>query len=184
MSTTDLRDNDEEEVRASEESIFQQVLDQKEVEVLEAITNEELKKDVTRMIVQAKYSRTTIYNSPIPLPSDLRAYYEISPELNLVDRLFVMAEATIAHERNKDLAHLAMEQTKLNNEKELVKYQLDADIIHSKRGQIFAFVFVMVAVGLGFTAIMFGHELGGAIISALGVATIATAFITGKRHSS
>lgn len=161
-----------------EKTIIQESLDQSEVEILNDIPNEEVKKNVIKLIVRAKESRTTVYNSPIPIPSDLSEYKEISPDL--VNRLFVMAEEAQRHQMEKEMRVIALEEKSANNDHSMVKDHLDADISYNKRGQFLAFIFVVLSLGLGFTAIMFNHEIGGGILSAIGVATIATSFITSR----
>lgn len=103
-------------------------------------------------------------SSPFPPPAEMEAYEKLRP--GFMDAL-VQAYSDQVH-------------TRLEAEKKIV----DAEIRLSHRGQIFAFVLLILILGSGIALICLGMDVKGFVLILGSALSIAALFITGqKRHA-
>ena len=115
------------------------------------------------MQMQASFVR-----GPLPPPAILKEYEEISP--GLAGKIVSMAEVEGLHRRQ-------MEEKALNANIESMHKQFQ----ESRVGQIFALVVTLAfLIGGTYTAVN-GHGAAGTIIGSVGLGTIVTSFIVGRK---
>lgn len=97
---------------------------------------------------------------PLPDPETLEGYAGLIT--NGAERIMKMAEKQSDHRMS------------------LEKRVIDAQIVQSYLGQIFAFVIGLAALGGSVYCIISGYQWGGAILGAGGITGLVTAFIKGR----
>lgn len=116
-----------------------------------------LTKDDARKIVGVVTSKISIRSAPYPSPDEYERYHVIDPDLTRQMKEMVLKEQT--HVQELDKRTLTLE------------YNL------RKRGQVLAFSVFVAVVALGGYTIYTGFELGGTIITTLGVGGIVAQFL-------
>lgn len=122
---------------------------------------------------QSQHRPTTViaqqvYSSPLPPPEALAKYEQI--QSGLVQKIIEMTEAQGNHRRELEKKHLEAE----------IKHQERRDG-EAKRGQIFAFLIAIFAIGGGIYTALQGYQAVGGFISALGLSGLVTPFIIGRQ---
>jgi len=103
------------------------------------------------------------YEGPIPDAVQLERYEKIMP--GLADRFITMAEKQTSHRQT------------------LEKSVVEANIRDSRLGLCFALIIAIFTIGGGVTAVLFGHDGAGAVISSVGLGGLTCNFIYGTRSS-
>jgi uncharacterized membrane protein len=127
--------------------------------VLEPVVADEKVRQQTAHAILA-----TISASPLPHPGHMAAYENLLP--GVTDRLLKMAEMEQAHRHGLD-----------NNEVN-ANYNLQSEELNIiKRGQIYAFVFGILFMGVATFLFYVGNAVGGGFMSISGLVAIITAFL-------
>ncbi len=108
--------------------------------------------------------REVRFKGPLPHPEVLAGYEQILP--GAAERIIAMAEREGDHRR------------------ELERMLLERDFSEGKRGQIFALITVGFFLLAGVIVAVYADAAWGAGLGSVGVATIVTTFIAGRRRSS
>jgi len=101
------------------------------------------------------------HSGPLPSPEQLEAYNNIVP--NGADRIMQMAENQSKHRM------------------ELEKLVTSAQVIESKRGQIFALIISVISLGTSLILGLNGHDTVASVIGGTTIVSLATIFIYGKK---
>lgn len=111
---------------------------------------------------------TETFSGPLPHPDILRKYDMACP--GAADRLLSYVELEANHRRQLELSALTAEIRAAKR-----------DSLEAKRGQVFALVITLSALGLGAAAAMTGHEVAGTMLGVGGIGGIVATFL-GQRN--
>ncbi len=117
----------------------------------------------------------SFFTGPIPPPEVLRAYEGSLP--GLADRVVSMAEKEGEHRRRQEVKALDAEiaiNTRLAN----------SHISDVRRGQIFAFLIGIIALGVGGSTAVLGQPVVGGLLGSGGLIGLVSAFINGRKNDS
>lgn len=109
------------------------------------------------------------FHGPVPHPSILMGYEEISP--GFANRIIAMAESETAHRQ-------AMEKKAL--EAEIQNFSCEAQ--DTKRGQIFGLIIGLATIFSGTFAVVKGYPWAGTFIGTGGVVGLVSVFIIGRKN--
>jgi uncharacterized membrane protein len=110
------------------------------------------------------------FSGPLPPPHLLADYERIIP--GAAERIFASFESETAHRH-------AIEQKNADLEVESVR-----EFFHEgRRGQWFALIIALTAIGAGSFVAWHGEQIAGGILGSLGVASIVSSFIWGRWKS-
>lgn len=118
----------------------------------------------TRIIAE----KTTSYSGPIPSPEILLGYERALP--GLAERIIRMAEQETAHRHKTEKDIIAIQEKDMKEARSEVR-----------RGQHYAFVLCLAAITLGAGAIFAGHDTAGATLGTVGLGSLVTAFVVGRK---
>lgn len=110
-----------------------------------------------RNLIELYAEREEYFSGPIPDPSLLERYGNISPEWP--ERIWRLTKD------EQDFRH------------DVVKKQLEDEILTNKRAQWFAFILSVLLMGCGVLVIRWGSTIGGTVLAGLGISSIIVAFI-------
>lgn len=155
----------------SREGVIRSQLD----EILEKELGQKLS-DVSEEIVERIEEHHFIikeeHNGPLPHPSILKGYEEITP--GFADRILSMAERALAHTQDQ-------EDKALSAEIDYNHFLARENSNEVKRGQIFGFCMGVIAISWGGYVALNGAQIAGSFIGTGGVIGLVTAFILGRK---
>ncbi|HLB58430.1 MAG TPA: DUF2335 domain-containing protein [Gammaproteobacteria bacterium] len=114
---------------------------------------------------------TQQFIGPLPPPSVLAQYEEIQP--GFAERIIKMAETQGEHRRTIENDHLKMAIEHTNRRDN-----------EAKRGQIFAFIIVMIVIIATVFVALYGYELASIALCGLGLTGIISTFVYGRKNEN
>lgn len=147
--------------------------EQKLEEVIEPIiiSKELPDEEKVQQIVQIMKISQESFSGPIPHPLIIKGYKDVIPDAP--ERILRMAEKEQTHRETSETEMLS--QNRLN---------IIGGISANKRSQIFAFIIVLILIGIGAAFILSEHETAGYIIFGTTITALAALFITGRYKDS
>lgn len=123
-------------------------------------------------VMQRSIVQTTTWQGPIPSPDALQAYRMMVPDAP--ERILAMAE---------EEARVRRDQMQKDHDSENRAKEADIGKYHDdiKRGQIFAFLILLVVIGGVIALALNGHDGVAIALGGIGAAGIVSGFILGRR---
>lgn len=134
--------------------------------------------EIIKAIKNITVSNSYSYSGPFPHPGIMKGYDNIIPGAakNILDNYLKDAEHNREIEK-KEMVHAhEMDKDELRGQ----IYGQERQIATQHRGQWFGFVIAAITTALGFTAIMYGHEISGTIFGGVGLTSLVGVFVYGK----
>lgn len=142
---------------------IEELLQQADPQILSSLPKDKRDRllDALPRVASVLVERHSFYSGPLPPAGMLEEYNRIIP--NGAERIMAMAELQSEHRRLM--------------EKEVISSQN----LQSKRGQMFAFIIAILLIGVGTTAILFGHSAVASTIFGTTVLGLVTVFVLGRK---